>query len=272
MIRIIYILIFCFWVLHGYAWNAAGHKVVAQIAYDNLSPEAKLMCHKYLRSHTHKTPNASFVGSSTWMDEIRFREVYWYDVMHYIDIPFSTEEIDLPPVESINAVWAIKQAMNVFSSKKTKPAEKRLALRMLIHVVGDLHQPLHAVTRVSPEFPKGDLGGNLFPLGANSVGNNLHKYWDNGAGFFLGQYNAKKVKKTAYDLEQKLSCSGISTQIEPKKWAKMSHKLAVKNAYQLNPKDTPSTKYQEDAQKLVQKQVVYAGCRLAVMLNKLAKA
>lgn len=84
------------------------------------------MCHKYLRSHTHKTPNASFVGSSTWMDEIRFREVYWYDVMHYIDIPFSTEEIDLPPVESINAVWAIKQAMNVFSSKKLNPLKNGL--------------------------------------------------------------------------------------------------------------------------------------------------
>ncbi|KTC93290.1 S1/P1 nuclease [Legionella cincinnatiensis] len=272
MIRIIYSLIFCFWVFQAYAWNAAGHKVVAQIAYDNLSPEAKVMCYKYLRSRTHNTPNSSFVSASTWMDEIRFREVYWYDVMHYIDIPFSTEEIDLPPVESTNAVWAIKQAMHVFSSKKTTPSEKRLALRMLIHITGDIHQPLHAVTRVSQEFPKGDLGGNLFPLGANPVGNNLHKYWDSGAGLFLGQYNAKKVKKTAHDLEQKLPCSRISTQIEPKKWAKMSHKLALKNAYQLNPKESPSTQYQENAQMLVQKQVVFAGCRLAVLLNKLAKA
>ncbi|KTD54453.1 3'-nucleotidase/nuclease [Legionella sainthelensi] len=272
MIRVIYSFIFCFWVFQGYAWNAAGHKVVAQIAYDNLSPEAKLMSHKYLRSYSHKTPNSSFVRASTWMDEIRFREIYWYDVMHYIDIPFSTEELELPPVESINAVWAIKQAMHVFSSKKTKPSEKQLALRMLIHIIGDIHQPLHAVTRVSQEYPKGDLGGNLFPLGVNPVGNNLHKYWDNGAGFFLGKYDSKKVKKTAHDLEKNLSCSRISTQIEPKKWAKMSHKLALKNAYQLNPKETPSTKYQENAQMLVRKQIVFAGCRLAVILNKLAKA
>ncbi|KTD11165.1 3'-nucleotidase/nuclease [Legionella gratiana] len=272
MTRIIYALVCCFWVLHCYAWNAAGHKVVAQIAYDNLSPKAKTMCHKYLRSRTHNTPNSSFVSSSTWMDEIRFREVYWYDVMHYIDIPFSIDEISLPPIESTNAVWAIKQAMHVFSSKRTNPSEKRLALRMLIHIIGDIHQPLHAVTRVSAELPKGDLGGNLFPLGLNPVGNNLHKYWDNGAGFFLGKYDAKQVKKTARDLEQKLPCSGISTQVEPKKWAKMSHKLALKNVYQLNPKESPSEHYQTNAQMLVQKQVVYAGCRLAAVLNKLAQA
>lgn len=271
MKRIIYALIFCIWGAHSYAWNAAGHKVVAQIAYDNLSPKAKAMCSKYLRSRTHNTPDSSFVRSSTWMDEIRFRGIYWYDVMHYIDIPFSPDGISLPPVETTNAIWAIKQAISVFSSKKTKYPDKRFALLLLIHVVGDIHQPLHAVTRVSAEHPNGDLGGNLFPLGSNSVGNNLHKYWDNGAGFLLGKYDAKKVKKTAHDLEHQLSCSSINTEIDPKKWANRSHKLAIKNSYQLNPKESPSKKYQTNAQTLVQKQLVFAGCRLAALLNKLAE-
>lgn len=165
MSRIIYVLVLCLGFLNSYAWNAAGHKVVAQIAYDNLSPKAKDMCYKYLRSHRYNTPNSSFVSASTWMDDIRWREVYWYDVMHYIDIPFSSDGTRLPPVESTNAIKAIKQARAVLTSKKTTPSDKKLALRMLIHIAGDIHQPLHAVTHVSAQHPKGDLGGNLFFLG-----------------------------------------------------------------------------------------------------------
>ncbi|WP_182352679.1 S1/P1 nuclease [Legionella sp. PC1000] len=272
MSRIIYALVFCLVTVNSYAWNAAGHKVVAQIAYDNLSPKARAMCYKYLRSRPHNTPNSSFVSSSTWMDEIRWREVYWYDVMHYIDIPFSIDGTHLPPVENTNATRAIKQAIAVLSSKKTNPADKKLALRMLIHITGDIHQPLHAITRVSAQHPKGDLGGNLFFLGKNPVGSNLHQYWDNGAGFFLGQFDETRIKNTAQQLEQKMSCSMIGTEIKPMKWAKMSHKLAIKNVYQMNPNETPSDKYQDNAQQLVQKQATYAGCRLAALLNKIAQS
>ncbi|WP_058518455.1 S1/P1 nuclease [Legionella parisiensis] len=272
MSRIIYTLVFCLATLNSYAWNAAGHRVVAQIAYDNLTPKARSMCYKYLRLRTHNTPNSSFVSSSTWMDEIRWREVYWYDVMHYIDIPFSSDATHLPPIESTNAVKTIKQATSVLSSKKTSPSDKKLALRMLIHITGDIHQPLHAITRVSEQHPKGDLGGNLFLLGKNPVGSNLHQYWDNGAGFFLGQFDEARVKNTAQQLEQKMSCSMIGTEINSARWAKMSHKLAIKSAYQINPNETPDNKYQENAQKLVQKQATYAGCRLAALLNKIAQS
>ncbi|CAM2757353.1 3'-nucleotidase/nuclease [Legionella steigerwaltii] len=271
MTRIIYALIFCLGTLNSYAWNAAGHRIVAQIAYDNLSPKAKEMCHKYLRSRTDNTLNSSFVSASTWMDDIRWREVYWYDVMHYIDIPFSSDGTPVPPVESTNAIKTIKQAASVLSSKKTTPSDKKLALRMLIHITGDIHQPLHATTRVSAQHPKGDLGGNLFLLGVNPVGKNLHQYWDNGAGFFLGTYDEARVKNTAHQLEEKLPCTFIDKQTRPAKWAKMSYKLALKNVYQMNPNETPSTKYQENAQQLAQKQVTYAGCRLAALLNKIAQ-
>ncbi|VEB37325.1 S1/P1 nuclease [Legionella cherrii] len=271
MSRIIYGLIFCLGALNAYSWNAAGHRVVAQIAYDNLSPKAKEMCFKYLRSRTHNTPNSSFVSASTWMDEIRWREVYWYDVMHYIDTPFSSDGTPTPPIESTNAVKTIKLASSALASKKTTPSDKKLALRMLIHITGDIHQPLHAITRVSAQHPMGDLGGNLFLLGTNPVGSNLHQYWDNGAGFFQGQYDEMRVKNTAQQLEQKLPCSVIGKQTRPAKWAKMSYKLALKNVYQMNPNETPSAKYQENAQLLVQKQVTYAGCRLAALLNKIAQ-
>lgn len=57
-------------------------------------------------------------------------------------------------------------------------------LRFLVHFVGDLHQPLHAATMYSAEFPDGDLGGNYYKIQVpgSSYTTNLHSFWDSGAG------------------------------------------------------------------------------------------
>lgn len=269
MVRVIYILVFIFSALNSYAWNAAGHKVVAQIAFDNLSPAAQTMCHKYLPGF--QSAHLSFIASSTWMDQLRAKKIYWYDAMHYISIPFSDDGTKLPSVKKVNAVWAIKNAIPVFIANNTNYSDKSLALRILIHVIADVHQPLHAATRVSSGNPNGDAGGNLFPLGKNSVGNNLHYYWDNGAGFFLGTYNTQKIKKTAEQLERTWPCTQMDVTTNPSKWAKKAHGLALKNAYIVNPYEIPSKKYQANAQLVVKKQAAFAGCRLAALLNQLAQ-
>jgi hypothetical protein len=272
MSKILHGLILCFYVLHSFAWNAAGHKVVAQIAYDNLSPKARDFCYKYLHSRNYNTANASFIRESTWMDEIRYKKIFWYDAMHYIDIPFSNDGSQLPSIDKTNAIRAMKHAITVLSNRSSSFTDRKLALRMLIHITGDIHQPLHAITRVSAQHPKGDLGGNLFLLGKNSVGNNLHQYWDNGAGFFLGQFDEQQVKNTARNLQKNFNCATINSEIKPKKWAKMSYKIAVKNVYHIEPRASPNKKYQKNAQLLVQKQIVYAGCRLAAVLNSITRS
>lgn len=55
---------------------------------------------------------------------------------------------------------------------------KSYALRLLIHYVGDIHQPLHCSDRIDKNFPKGDLGGNLFLLPGHYTANDLHAVWD----------------------------------------------------------------------------------------------
>lgn len=55
---------------------------------------------------------------------------------------------------------------------------KSLALRLMIHYVGDLHQPLHCLSRVNPEFKAGDRGGNMFPLASHVGIKELHALWD----------------------------------------------------------------------------------------------
>lgn len=247
-----------------------GHQVVAQIAYDNLTPAAKKMCQKYLHSRSKRSDSANFIAASIWMDQIKFKDLHWYDTFHYIDIPFSKDNTTLPSIPRVNAVLGIKNAVKVLSSKKTNVADKTLALRILIHLLGDIHQPLHAVTKVSNHLPKGDAGGNLFLLGTNNVGTNLHQYWDNGAGFFMDKGRMYQINNKAQQLEQKWSCALIDTKKNPKKWAKESHTLAINQAYQIKFKEVPNEQYQLNAQNVSQKQSVIAGCRLAALLNDIA--
>ena len=63
-------------------------------------------------------------------------------------------------------------------AKNIEALGRSYALRLLIHYVGDVHQPLHSTSRVNAEFPAGDRGGNSFPLPNHYAANNLHSVWD----------------------------------------------------------------------------------------------
>lgn len=255
--------------LNSYAWNALGHQLVAQIAYDKLTPKAKLLCDQYNDALNSLSPSPDFVSSAAWFDQIRGDDIHWYDTFHYIDIPFSKDKTRLPKVEHVNALWAMKQAISVLSSKKSSLADKGFSLRVLIHVVGDVHQPLHTVTKISRRLPKGDLGGNLFLLSRNPIGRNLHEYWDNGGGILIGQSKNFQVKNKALQLEKQWSCEVANSKMKPQQWIKDSHELALTQVYALKSHKAPSKRYQLNAQNITQKQILLAGCRLAALLNNL---
>ena len=250
------------------AWNATGHRLVAQIAYDNLTPETKRLCNQYNRALNKVYPTGGFVAAATWMDYIRTKDIYWYDALHYINIPFSKDNTPLIGIQPVNAVSGIKQAMAVLSSKKSSQPDKGLALRMLIHLVGDLHQPLHAAALVSRTSPQGDKGATLFVLGKNPFGNNLHHYWDIGGGAFLGKTKKRQLQTKAHLLEMQMPCNVADKHKKPEQWADESHKLAVTQAYTIRPGSVPSEKYQLNAQQVSQQRVALAGCRLAALLNR----
>ncbi|KTD50975.1 S1/P1 nuclease [Legionella quateirensis] len=254
----------------SYAWNAMGHQLVAQIAYDNLTPAAKKMCNNYNRSYSADASNANFIVAATWLDAIRANDIHWFDSLHYIDIPFSYDETPLPPLQEVNALWGIKQAITVLSSEKSSMADKGLSLRILTHLIGDVHQPLHTVTKVSKRLPRGDMGGNLFKLAHNPIGDNLHKYWDNGAGSLTGQSKQFQVKNKARQLEQKWPCSEAVKEKNPRKWINASHQLALNKVYKVAQNKIPGKRYQLEAQNITQKQILLAGCRLATVLNGIA--
>ena len=66
----------------------------------------------------------------------------------------------------------------VMKHHKTEEEAKSMALRFLIHYLGDIHQPLHCMTRVNPDFPHGDKGGNAFELKSHYRVYELHALWD----------------------------------------------------------------------------------------------
>lgn len=249
-----------------FSWNALGHRIVAQIAYDQMSLHAKQTFDNYNQALNKVYKPQTWVDSAVWLDTLRYQDINWFAAMHYIDIPFSDDGSSLIPPQEINALWAIEKSRHLLLNKYATPFDKGIALRILIHVVADIHQPLHAVTKISTELPKGDKGGNLVPLEDNPLAKNLHTYWDKGAGL-LGarQYKGIQIEKRALQIEQRWPCKILALDTTPAQWANESHTLAIQQVYKL-PIDEH---YQKNAQKIAEKRIALAGCRLGALLNKI---
>lgn len=247
------------------SWNAVGHRLIAQIAYNNLSWRSKVTFNRYNRGLDTGYMSRSLVNSSVWLDSIRWK-THEYDAMHYIDLPFSTDGMRLPKIPLVNARTAIEQAIKTLTNPDTTAAKKGIALRILVHVVGDIHQPMHAVTRVSHDFPEGDRGGNLVRLHRNKVAKNLHAYWDKGAGLFTGkrQYGQAWIKQKAKAINTRWPCSSVEIDLNSMHWAEESNAIAKRYAYTL----PINQDYQAHAQMLIEQRIALAGCRLAAVLNQ----
>ncbi len=252
----------------SFAWSATGHKVIGQIAYGHLSPHAKRKyahLNQYLNQQHRRY---SLVAATVWMDDLYDPRYLALKPMHYIDLPESVDGTPLPKVAPMNAVIAIQQASAVLGDSNASEEAQAIALRILLHVVGDIHQPLHTITRVSQAHPRGDRGGNDFRLGKNKVGRNLHRYWDKGAGLLPPKLSSSEVKQLAKTLETQWACP--APDLDVMHWVQASHALALRHAYAIEENSSPSPVYEENAQRDVQQQLVFAGCRLALFMNHLA--
>jgi len=153
---------------------------------------------------------------------------------------------------------------------------KSLALRLLIHYIGDVHQPLHAESRVDDEFPDGDRGGNDFPLSSSDPAEdyslNLHSLWDEVIKEFkkspdlpFDSDSWSTLGDTAEDLKSSYNIDPSEVDLEDFiKWAKESFEIAESSAYVDIQEDDPvSDDYIATNRPLAEKQIVLAGMRLA---------
>ena len=272
IVRIVNIGIFLFLLITSssvLSWCATGHKIIGQIAYDQLTPQARRYYAHLNQALNQQEHRYTLVAAAVWMDTLFDPHYLSFKPMHYIDIPESTDDTPLPKIAAMNAVVAVNQAMETLKDKHASSEEQAIALRIILHVVGDIHQPLHTMTQVNALHPKGDRGGNDFHLGKNKIGNNLHRYWDKGGGFLNKKMSNAEVRHCAKELETQWMCP--SPDLELMHWVQASHSLAVRHAYAIKEYEIPSQEYESLVQRDTQQQLVFAGCRLALLLNHLVE-
>ena len=191
-----------------------------------------------------------------------FKHKYW----HFIDTPFSQDGTPLDPIPDPNAQTQIIAFRKVIASSDPD-ALKSYDLSWLLHLVGDVHQPLHAAARFSADV-HGDDGGNLVMLCKKPCKDELHGFWD-------GLPGSGNLPSTAITYAKKLSPAGPeASDLDTTHWINESFDLAKNNVYVDPPIGkggagpyTLTNKYKTDAKLLAQKQIALAGMRLGKMLN-----
>lgn len=276
-----------------FAWNAVGHKVIAQLAYNQLSTTEKQKIDAILKTRLEgkndQSPNERFLSAAVWPDEIRNQVKYKHTAAwHYINLPLKLTNGTIQSINSShqvaepNVVWAIHHLENRLQDKSLSRREQATYLSFLIHLVGDIHQPLNCATLISKkyhfELPAGDESGNNYLI-QTPIANNLHSYWNKGLGLL---YNPDKhyfdyfkvvqlVNIWAQETRNDLSIQKeITNDPKPSQWAQESHQIALENAYKISPGEKPTKKYIADGRKIVRRQIMLAGNRLAIILQKLA--
>ncbi len=287
------------------AWNATGHRIISAIAYDRLTPAAWAKVDDLIRAHPDYSTlftadaltdsaaraRAAFLYASTWPDVIRgdtrfydetrpdfvqtpllpgFASMSRHVTWHYYDIPFAPDgakpTLQSPP----HALSELRRMLVHISSEPM--ADAAYDLPWLEHILGDVHQPLHATTRFLKAQPKGDAGGN-FVFVASNAGQSitLHAYWDNLAGT---DPSDDAVSKFAASVTAEYPASSDFS-LNPNRWLKESFKLDRSDVYSFGlgtgTKDQPlhlSAEYDARAKVIARQRIALAGYRLAAVLNE----
>ncbi len=146
-------------------WSKTGHRVIGEIAQGHLKGKAK-------RTINDLLDGQSLAAVSNFADEIKADSLYRkFSAWHYVNIPHGKNYADVEPSRYGDLVFAIQECKRIVKDKRSSRAERVFYLKMLIHFVGDLHQPMH-VGRLE------DKGGNDIQLQWFDEGSNLHKVWD----------------------------------------------------------------------------------------------
>ncbi len=155
--------------LNASAWGMTGHRVVGEVASSYLSSKARKAVKKILGNET-------MAMASNWPDFIKSDTSFNYmGAWHYVNLPAGLDQQGvyqfLNQEKAPNVYTQVNEMITVLKNKQSTPDQQKQALKVLIHLVGDLHQPMHTAR-------KEDLGGNKVYLTWFGQRSNLHKVWD----------------------------------------------------------------------------------------------
>src|SRR5256884_5822451 len=276
-------------------WDAAGHRTVAAIAWEHMTPRARARAVELLLHGTAlanfaalRPPQGSeaardralFLNAATWAALVRSRDQPWHayhrPTWHYADFYWDVEHgqpHDIPGTgpDSLNAAERIVALRATLADAKAADTTKAVALAWLLHLVGDIHQPLHCSSRVTPDdppLPHGDEGGNRFRLDDNR---NLHGYWDRILGEAIapdpGEDSIAYADRVAHRIERTHPLAALAA-TDVLGWAREGLRLAQTVVYAgVTRGSAPSAAYEAEALKVAELQIALAGYRLAALLN-----
>lgn len=285
----------------AYAWDELGHRVVARIAWDRMTPQARAGAVRLLMAAPANTGlrelvpaglgadergRELFVLASVWPDVIRSRSHvgnrYAHSDWHYVNFFWEQRTpggpiIDRPDRTDGQLLNQLPGLARTVGDAQASDSARAVALAWVLHLVGDAHQPLHNSARITPQDTAGDRGGNLFLLGGLYPRNNLHAFWDAIVGFnapWTGSGDeATYVGGIAGRLETRYGSSWARTRLLPgefQAWSKEGVRVAQQSAYPawLVRGQVAPPRYNDVVWSAAQPRLALAGYRLADVLNR----
>ncbi len=241
----------------AFAWHDRGHRVVALIAAANFTQETRKRIQEILPAGT------TLADAAVWPDH-EGRGIGDLDPLHYVSIAENAEGYDQARdcPERDCMVEALKWFLANLADKNAPTIIKRLALRYVAHLVGDMHQPLHA-GRLK------DRGGSEIKVGYRGQPTNLHYFWDTDL--------VEMEPGTPAELAERLGAAVTEEERlrwqsgDPVQWTDESLMLVRTRAYSLGQSVELSDHYVELARPVVRTRLAQAGICLAWLLNSAFK-
>ena len=234
------------------SWGVKGHRAVATIASHHLNEHASKAVAFYLKSE-------SIEDVSTWADEHRTAITA---PLHFLNLPLglSHSQFVKAVTESTDNVYtAILEDETILKSRTSSREQKSEALKFLIHLVGDAHQPMH-ISR------KEDKGGNTIQLRFEDKGTNLHSLWDSK---LIDHENLTESQiASECDLASRSQIKRWQAD-DPMEWIWESYKISSRLYAEIKPGQDINEAYYKKYIKVIHKRIDQAGIRLAGELNKL---
>ena len=236
-------------------WGKTGHRVVGKLAQQYLTTKAQKEIDILL-------DGASLVSISTYGDEIKSNPKYkalrpW----HYINLSLDESYANAKKNPKGDVVMAIKKCIAKVKDQNEPKNERAFYLKLLVHFIGDLHQPMH-VGR------KEDRGGNSIRLQWFGKTSNLHRLWDSHLIDSHGM-NATQLLGDLEELSPKLIKEIQNQSLE--QWVNESQALA-KIIYENTPSNSKlGEEYQSRYLPFLKIQLQRGGLRLAAQLNEIFK-
>lgn len=245
-------LLFPLFMGQAFAWGQNGHRVVGLVAEQHLNKKAKKKLMKLLEGN-------SLAEVSVWMDDIKSDDHYDHTHdWHWVTVPDQMDYEDTEKNPNGDIIMKIEELVQALEDGNLTARQEEEYVKYLVHLVGDLHQPLHVGTGE-------DMGGNAVKVQWFGGSSNLHRVWDSEMidskrlsfteiAYFLGETDKQQVKEW--------QSGGV------REWAResMSYRSQV---YDIPENGKLGYAYMYENYNTVEKRLLQAGVRLAGLLNKI---